>query len=313
MNSRRLRPPQENEGFTLIEVLVASTIFLLLAVLLASVVEGVGRVSSQASTRLEVERISREAFDLIGRDIAIASLPWSRSATNSLQFISNPDGLAGELCQPHSIFWQAPLAHGGAATNGNLAIVGYCVLSDLQANGSQSRFQLRRVFISPEVAGASSNYLIYDKPNEWITPTIVREFAPQSAQTDKDDAYKGWIADGVLAMWVRCLDRTGNPIVLNAAGSTAGYHFDSRAGYRSDGINRYPSGYLTLPPFVEIALVCVAPTDVLRIVSLPPTGATSPSSFELETNAFADAVRQANPGVKSLRVFTRKFRIYGGY
>ncbi len=302
-------------GFTLLEVLVATAIFLLFAVLLVTAMEGVSSLSTQASKYLEVERISREAFDLIGKDISGMALPWSRTATNSLQFMANPTGLPADLQNPHSIFWQAPLARGGTNTSGNLAAVGYCVLSDLQTDGSKSRFQLRRLFLEPEAPGVSGKYLIYDSPNGWVGSTVVREFAPASIQTDKNNAYKGWVADGVLAMWVRSLDRSGTPIVQNAGGSDVGYGFDSRAGYRSTGANgyRYPSNYLALPAFVEIALVCLAPADVARVTTIPPMGATSPLNFDQEVATFSDAVRKGNPGVKSLRVFTRKFRIYGGY
>ena len=142
-------------------------------------------------------------------------------------------------------------------------------------------------------------------PNDWLSASNYEKFAPPDAATDDQNAQQGWVADGVLGMWVQCLDSAGASI-------SGGDRYDSRAvkyGLTTNGVNQYtnvyPAGYACsrLPAFVEVTLVCVAPRDISRLGSLPTT--TNAASFE-------DAVRSNNPGVKSVSTFTRKFRLYGG-
>ena len=286
-----------SRGFTVLEVLVASALFIMLLTLLLSVMNNTTSISSKAIAQIEATRIARESLDLIGHDIASASLPWSRTSTNSLEFLVNSSNYY------NSMFWQAPLARD--STNGNLAIVGYFVLRDVQADARESRFQLRRVYIEPD--STNGDYTIYSNPS-WITASTYTDFGPATAAADNTNAIKGWVADGILGMWVRCLDKSGGVI--------AGPYDSRSAKYgATNWTNSYPSSYpySRLPAFVEVALVCVSPREVVRITNFTAANTVNmanPTNFSAGVTAYVDTMRTNNPGAKSITSFTRKFRIY---
>ena len=278
---------------------MAGALFLLLLTLLLGVITNTTTIASKASGQIEATRIARESFDLIGRDISTASLPWARTNTNSLQFLVNSSNYF------NSMFWQAPIVRDATNTMGNLAIVGYFVLRDLQANGQNSRFQLRRVLIDPR--STNGDYTVYNTNTPWITDSTISTFGPATAALDNQNAQKGWLADGVLAMWVRCFDKT-NGIITNAAGNG----FDSRKGLQVTAKQWYPTNYSVLPAFVEVALVCVAPREIVKIKRLPANTVINPASatFYGDVSTYASNVRATNAGVKSVTFFTRKYRLY---
>lgn len=303
-NTRCSQSRKAARGFTLLEVLVASALFLVILAILLGVMNSTTLIASDASRRIEASRIARESLDLMGRDLTGATLPWARDKTNSLQFVVNPAG--NVFANRDALFWQAPIVRESTNnTGGDLAVVGYFVLRDLQANAAESRFQLRRVYVDPK----SSDYQVYGTNSTTWLPDLT-QFAPP-ASADKTNAQKGWVADGVLGMWVRCFDRSGN-VLPNST------NFDSRAplfGQTNAMTNSYPStkvvnyggrsftntfAYSRLPASVEVTLVCVAPRDRLRIKTLP-------SSTNVTT--YAEQVRALNPGVKSVNSFSRKFQL----
>lgn len=288
-------------AFTLLEVLVAAAVFIILMGILLGVLSNTTNITGTASRQLDANRIARESLDLIGRDLMMASQSWNRARTNSLQFLVNPTNLPAGFANRDAFFWQSPISRD--ATKGNLAIVGYLVLRDIQADPRNSRFQLRRVFIEPK--DGETNYRIYSSPNDWLQASTYEKFSPLDSATDDQNAQQGWVADGVLGMWVQCLDSTGAPI-------SGGERYDSRSakyGLTTNGVNAftnaYPAGYAysRIPAFVQVTLVCAAPRDIPRLGELP--SATNAAAFE-------DGVRSNSPGVKSLSSFTRQFRIYGG-
>lgn len=288
-------------GFTLLELLVAAALFLLLMALLLTVISSTTTIASKTSEQIEATRIARESFDLIGRDITSASLPWNRTNANSLQFLVNPAAATtAGFTNRDSMFWQAPVARD--ATKGNLAILGYFVLQQLTPNSRDSRLQLRRVFIDPK--STNGDYNIYSN-STWLTDTILKDFGPLTADADNSNAQKGWVSDGVLGMWVRCLDKTGNFYTTP---------YDSRAakfGSNAPTVS-YPANYQysRLPAFVEVTLVCVAPREIVKVGDLSgmPTTSTN-ASFPNDITAYVNLLRTNNPGAKSINSFTRKFRL----
>lgn len=302
---RRLNHPNQ-AGFTLLEVLVASALFLILMVLLMTVISNTTTIASKTSEQIEATRIARESLDLIGRDIVSATIPWNRTNTNSLQFVVNPAALTAAYANRDAMFWQAPLVRD--ATNGNLAIVGYFVSRDFVAGSRDSRLQLRRTYIEP---GNTNTYKIYSTPNAWLDAATFSDFGPTgagSAEIDNQNAQRGWVADGILGMWVRCLDRTGSAIVNTTNSGIAG--FDSRLGYRISGKQWYPTNYSALPAFVEVTLVCMAPRELGKLKALPTTPTTTTNAnFPATISTYVDQVRAGNPGVKSIASFSRKFRL----
>jgi type II secretory pathway pseudopilin PulG len=307
--SRNAQALRRTSAFTLIELMVAGALLVLLLGILFNVITNTTNVISRATEQIDVTRVARESLDLIGRDVSKAALPWSRSSTNSLQFLLNPSGAPPNMSNPDSLFWQAPVARNDG--RGNMAIIGYFVLRDLQtATPAKSRLQLRRAFIEAQTStgAANSSYIIYSNPSAWANSTIFSSFAPSSYDADNLAAQKGWVADGVLGMWIRLLDRTGTPLTSTT--------FDSRnaASTFLDSKNTtnkvvYPTNYSVLPSFVEVTLVCVAPRQVQRIKTLPTAPVTSATNFEAPIATFMQQVKTQNPGIDSINTFNRKFRI----
>jgi prepilin-type N-terminal cleavage/methylation domain-containing protein len=324
-------------GFSLIELIVAIAILSVMGVLIMSVINNTSSITSRTAARLDANRVARECLDLIGQDLSAIRTPYANSsvnssigtgATNGLQMSVNPTSVDAKYRNPHTFFWQASVSRN--QKYGNLAVVGYFVQKDLQTDTRSNRLQLRRVYVEPENPNSppsSPEYLIYSDPNNWHPTALLQKFAPDDAATDNANGQRGWVADGVLAMWVRSLDPLGNPITRDSAGAALNYTYNSRKAYiytNSVGTN-YPSGKSiassgvnprgydpapVVPAFLEVGLVCVAPRDVRQIKSLPTPTAVSPANFHADIQNFTQAVRTMNPQVKSVESFTRKYRLY---
>lgn len=331
------RPDRAPGGFSLIELLVAIAILTVMGVLILSVINNTSSITSRTAARLDANRVARECLDLIGQDLSGIRNSYANSsvnsgissgATNGLQMSVNPTTVDAKYRNPHSIFWQASVSRN--QKYGNLAVVGYFVQKDLASDSRSNRLQLRRVYVEPEnpnTPPSSPEYLIYQDPTNWYPNTLLQKFAPDDAATDNANGQRGWVADGVLAMWVRSLDPQGNPILQDSAGSALNYTYNSRRSYTytNSGVTNYPSGKSiaanaanprgydpapVVPAFLEVGLVCVAPRDVRQIKTLPVPTAVSPTNFHTDIQNFTQAVRAQNPQVKSVESFTRKYRLY---
>lgn len=287
-------------GFTLLELVVAMAVFSILLVLTLNVLSHAGSLSSSGMSKMEASRVARECLDLISRDLGSAALPYNRAATNSLQLIANPSDLPTNYANPNSLFWQAPLSR--SLTNGNLALVGYFAHRAAGATPEENRFQLRRLYVEPS---NTNDYSELNTNTNWYGQ-LVPKFASASNALEDSQGYKGWVADGVLGLWVRCLNSKGEPIKLNAAGSSTGMAFDSRKAFQ-DSRYRFPAiGFSALPPYIEIGLVTCSPSDVRRIKVLPASApGGNPDTFHQDINAFVEGVRTQNPGVKTVAAYTR--------
>jgi type II secretory pathway pseudopilin PulG len=290
-------------AFTLVEVLVASGIMALMVLALASVLGSVTNLSSQASSRLDAVRLGREVFDLFNRDLSQAVITRRPLGTSGpLQFCVNPAQIGAAYRNASAVFWQSAISRD--RTSGNLAVVGYFVQKT-----APNRAQLRRVLIEP----TDALYEIYSKPNDWLPATTFDQFVAASGSSASNKEDRGWAADGVLGLWIRCLDANGEIITKNGAGTVQNYSFDSRAGYRSgSSTNGFVySTFNALPAFVDVGLICVAPRDVERIDRIPDIAAVSPLNFDPEMTSFLDQFSAGNPRVKTATRLTRRLRIYG--
>ena len=309
MRRRNHQPPVAagfaSRAFTLLEVLVAGAILMLLVVLLANVLVSATSISSQATSRLNATRLGREVFDLLGRDLSQVVTTRTSLGTNApLQFCVNPLQVASAYKNATAVFWQAAISRDRSA--GNVSVVGYFVQKP-----AANRAQLRRVLLDP----SDSDYAVYSAPTNWLPSATVEKFVASAGSAASSKLDRGWVADGVLGLWVRCLDANGKVIATNGAGVAQNYGFDSRLGYQSGtGTNKVVcSTFNALPAFVDIGIVCVAPKDADRIGSLPVATAASPLNLEAEMAAYVNAFSAANPRVKTATALTRRFRLYGAY
>jgi prepilin-type N-terminal cleavage/methylation domain-containing protein len=290
------------KAFTLVELLVAMAIFSILMVMIVQVIERTGTLSTGSIAKMEAARVARECLDLMGRDLSGSMLPYERTSTNSLQFLASPPDLDSDYANPHSLFWQAPLSR--SSDRGNLALVGYFVQRSLAADPTQNRFQLRRLFVDQSDA-TNFDRLFGSGGTAWYRD-LAPDFAPASESPENALDYKGWVADGVLGLWIRCLDSNGEPITLSGAGESLGSSFDSRKAYQGSR-HRYPAtGYSALPSLVEVGLVTCSPSDIKKITTLPSSSSSGdPDRFYEDMNTFVAEVQRENPGAKTVSAHTR--------
>lgn len=308
-------------GFTILELLAAMAVFMLFMVILFSVLFQVNLGWQQGQSRIEPRKSGRVILDQIRRELQMAAMPANRamvyksgvpsSTQLSYQFLVNPTGLASSILNPQAIFWQAPL-------EGRMAEVGYFVRWDV-TKASNPRAMLCRFFVKQ----GDANYQILSQPENWLTSSIIDNVAPGTVDSaNPANSYKGWFADNVIGLWVRCLDPNGNPIVTDGLGTGySQYAYDSRRAYRySPGTSAViKSGYqdLTgnlnilsnLPDSVEVALVILDNQAAERLSSKPSYGISSPSleSFWKDIDQFVKSLPE--PVRKGARVYSARIKL----
>jgi uncharacterized protein (TIGR02599 family) len=298
-------------AFTLVEMLVSLAIFTLLAVIIFGILSQVSGVWRQAQSQIEPRKSGRAVLDFMSKELGMVELPRDRSMLYAsasaapqasdlgLQFVVNPSQVGAAFRNPQALFWQAPVATG---SGDKMAEVGYFVRWDL-SKPENPRAMLCRFFVDP----ADPNYLISTNPTAWITDSLLNTVSPGVEDTGTPaNSYKGWVADNVIALWVRCLDPLGNPIVTDALETSyADYAYDSRRGYRyeTSGMDITKSGFkdpsgnfnilATLPDSIEIALVIIDARAANRLTAKPTYTVTTPptaSSFWTDIQNFIDSL-----------------------
>lgn len=278
-------PASRNQrAFTLLEILVATAILALIVVILAALVSEAGRIWAASEAQSQRRSTGRALLQFIARDLEMATIPnlyptlnSTHSTNANLQFaVSLPSVMPANVLNPHAAFWQAPVA--ANRSRGDLATVGYFVRWDTQSQPGTAKAQLCRLAVDP---ADPALYLVYSNrvdgtPADWFDAATLDAAAPATAAGE----YRGWFADNVIALWLRCLDRQGKPILNTAVGTTlnGGYGFDSRQGYEnpSNGVKQPAPA---LPASVEIALVTVDARTAKRIQTPIMASPNSPANF----------------------------------
>jgi type II secretory pathway component PulJ len=233
-------------AFSLLELLVATAVFVGLALILLSIAGSLSSFWQMGISHNERRSSVLAAFSRMARDLRFAAAPINPASTN-FQFVINPAGVSTNYKLPQAAFWQAPVASDRA--RGDMALVGYFVQWVAESNGSVPK--LCRLLID------STNFQ-FQKPSDWVNDALIASNAP----ANKASGYEGQLAENVLGIWMQPLDQARRPITTN--GSNAVYpngEFDSTTGYGTvltNGTNTvsYTFGR-ALPASVEVAVVAV--------------------------------------------------------
>lgn len=192
-----VRPRAEVKcAFTLVEMLVATAVFVVLITLLLSMVSHAMHLWQRTEGQKERQQIARQVFEMIGRDLEGAIWPVPSSATNSFQFLVDPG--FPEYENPSAAFWQT--VSSGDTSNGDVSEVGYFVRWVSDSNGVHS--ELRRLWITASNAG------VFTSPESWLTENILQTNAPGS----EDTSQKGLLAGNVLGIWFTLYNKTNGVI-----------------------------------------------------------------------------------------------------
>jgi prepilin-type N-terminal cleavage/methylation domain-containing protein len=250
-------------GFTLLEVLISTTILAFLVVILSQMLGGVGGVWQQGHAQVEKSEGGRAILEFMAKELQAAMLPVNRADQTSLQLVVNPS-VSATYKNRDAIFWQAPLATDQSL--GDIAEFGYFVKWD-NSNAQNPKARLCRFFVNPGTNYiADANYLIDSNPNAWLGDAIINSVAPAD-NTNSDAPYQGLFVENVLALWITCLDPAGNTISQGANGTNA---FDSRLGYTYtdvSGTSVALSG-CALPAAIDVSFVLLDSNSANRIT--PP-------------------------------------------
>ncbi len=284
-----------SSGFTLVEMLVAVTVFLLLMGILFSVISQAGSAWQRTRNEADAFQSARFAFNLITRTLSQSrmnvytdydnpSMPTAYRRKSDLNFVVVAPPVAN-FGQGNAIFFQAPANWTSnsdlSGMPGLLNSVGYYVtygpnpfLPDFLQRFDRNRFRLMQMLKPPEqmtaISSISSNGV---SPDSWYTKDL--------------STYSTVIADNVvcLVFWPR-LSSTENPdgdVLTSIMGQ--GYQYNSR--YNASA-SPQPITANQQPPLVEVALVAIDKTAAGRLpnsASPPPEVVSALSGLFTVANA----------------------------
>ena len=280
-------------GFTLLELLVATAVFIGLALILVSIAASLSSSWQLGIAHNERRSSALSAFSRMARDLRFASLPPDPSAAN-FQLVINPAGLGTNYLLPQAAFWQAPVSSGPVSTNiapvgRNQALVGYFVQWVSETNGPVTNFspKLCRLVID----SSSTNYQ-FAKPSDWVSDSLIANNAPAT----KASGYAGQLAENVLGLWIRPLDQRKESILNDAkAEAFPSGQFDSARGYTVGITNA--SGTLVrkvfapaLPASLEVVVVAVDARTAKRLSGDEKPGART-ADMRADVDAFYNKLR----------------------
>ncbi len=183
-------------AFSLIEILVAVSIFAMMATLLLSISGQAANIWRRQMDVSSVRERARAALERIGAELQSAVMPVDAAANNSVQLVVNPSGVDSVFQHRDALFWFAPLAT--VEGRGNLAAVGYFV----------REIAGRRILCRFYVPSGDADFLLYSQPQDWVNNDLLTRLAPG----DEASKFKGLFLEDVAGMWVDAYDEAGQPV-----------------------------------------------------------------------------------------------------
>jgi uncharacterized protein (TIGR02599 family) len=316
----RATPGHQQSGFTILEVLVASTVLMLMLGVVLSTISQTSTVTRRATDKISAFQSARNAFDLITAKLSQATLnsywaydipaaPTKYIRKSELHFLIGQAGISpfgGTAGTGQAIYFQAP---GGGTENvptfGSLGALlnacGYFISyenedslpSPFPAPQSKYRYRLMQA-IQP-----TGNFQVYGSTtgNAWVTGVV--GVSPQN--------YAVPIAENIvyLAAWPRKApadDPQGSSL-------TTAYSYDSRLGASS---SPQPETANQMPPVVQITIVAIDEASAARICkdATPPTEITSALSGLFSASNQDQFKKDIGDLEKSLGAAHINFRIF---
>lgn len=252
-----MRPSRNNlrtrrDGFSLVELLVATSVATMLMLVMAGVSAQVSKLLTVGVSQNQNRSNARVAMSFMAREMRQAAYSrykgypvGSSTPTKSvLHFIINPPTatLSTAYKNPDAVFWQAPIAT--SIAKGDMAEVGYFVYRQRINNIYHSdlcRFFANPNDLKPDDSGGAPLHVIYTSPDQWMATDFVKSFIP-----NRGNDYRGLFLENVIGLWVQPYNLRGLPM------SSAGQTFDSRTDDK-------------LPPMVQVSMVVMSSNSIRRL------------------------------------------------
>lgn len=338
-------------GFSLIELVISMAVMTFLLLLLSEVTGATGRAWQNSQSRTDTFQSSRTALEIIARELTPAVVD------TRMQFVVAPGslltaaGAANVATGSPAILWMAPIG-----TEGALDCVGYYLLRD-QAN---QFYRLQRIYIpatfTPETtsSGTTSSptpspyYPLVTNPSNplaaslvtsptnanwftqnWTADTFNEQNVSNPAQST--DEVVSSAADGIIALWVQCIDALGNPIPLvcnSQIHPSSPLYFNSAAFFEMATSTPFDNGasfiYLArcaqsikanrLPAAMDLTVVAVD-AMVFAHGAVPPVQTnvyTSTGALDVTSSLQAFRTQLQTTGIYNARVFTTRVKLTNG-
>jgi prepilin-type N-terminal cleavage/methylation domain-containing protein len=347
-----------SSGFTLIELVISMAVMTFLLLLLSEVTGATGRAWQNSQSRTDTFQSSRTALEIIARELTPAVVD------TRMQFVVAPGSILADqnvgavnvASGSPAILWMAPIG-----TEGALYCVGYYLLRDQ----TRQFYRLQRIYIPPTFSPqtTSSGPTSSPVPSPYY-PLMTNASNPLAASLLTSPTNANWFtqnwnantfneentsnppqstdevvssaADGIIALWVQCLDALGNPIPLvcnSQIHPSSPLYFNSAAYFEMATSTPFDNGasfvYLArcaqsmkanrLPAAIDLTVVAVDATVFAR-GALPPTQTNVYNTSSGPLNGTLDVTTslqtfqtqlQTN-GIYNARVFTTRVKLTNG-
>ena len=284
-------------GFSLLELLVATALFIGLALVLVSIASRLSSFWQMGIAHNERRSSALSAFSRMARDLRFAALPGNPASTN-LQFVINPSSLGNNYKLPQAAFWQAPVA--GDRSRGNMALVGYFVQWVSETNGSPANLvpKLCRLVVD-------SQYQM-QKPSDFVSDGLITTNAPAT----KAAGYSGQLAENVLGLWMQPLDQQKRPITNDSKSQPFPTgQFDSTKGYTVSFTNSPTATFASaLPASLEVVLVAVDARTAKRLSGTERPGGRTENMWN-DVNGFYNNLPQSIK--QGARIYSTAIDLHG--
>jgi type II secretory pathway component PulJ len=304
-------------GFTVVELLLATSIFALILVFLLSLSDSVRKGWERGEHTVEVSQNGRAILNLLERDLSQAVV------SKTMQFAQNPEISSllpsGEeqLANSTSLFFWM---NSKGAPSGR-AQVGWYVAQSPTASQPSERFRLYRFYrdLKTDEANLTPGPTDLTRTIFWLTPPSITADIVASNSTV--------VFSGALGFWATCLDRNGNPIpdLASADPSASPLRFNSGARFQMASRGTTLTGTNTsmytdiasktlpadaLPDSVRIVLLLTDERTLRRHASIDPIPS---STLPAETEAIAEYAEQLAKNGIPTRIFSTTIKLMNSY
>lgn len=317
MLKNQANQPQDEDGFTLVELLVSTAILVLLVAVLLNMVTQTSKTWKSTSGKIEEFRAARDGFDTLTRRLSQATLntyldyvtnasgapPTAYKRESELRFLSGPSAnILGTILPTTnlptmSVFFQAPIGYSTNSTNAILQnalnTLGYFIeygsdtnilASFLQGKGYKPRYRYRLMeLLEPSESLSIYNYTSGNSSYtniDWIANSMTQTYNNRPAHL---------LAENIIALIIlphqSPADYTNGYTNSSLAPS---YTYDTSLNLNISVPNNQLGTLNThnqLPPIVQVTLIAVDESSAIRFTNAYSTLASTFTANNWFTNA----------------------------